>query len=44
MVKCCGFDELGKKDAKIVEICKKFSRKCRVFLSFGDFPSLMRFM
>jgi hypothetical protein len=24
-----------------VEICKKFSRKCGVFLSSGDFPSLM---
>jgi hypothetical protein len=30
------------KDAKIVEICKKISRKCRVFLSSGDFPSLMQ--
>ncbi len=30
------------KDAKIVEICKTFSRRCGVFLSSGDFPSLMR--
>jgi hypothetical protein len=27
-----------------VEIFKKFSRKCGVFLSSGDFPSLMDVM
>jgi hypothetical protein len=43
-VKCCGFvefwHELGEKTQK-VEICKKISRKCKVFLSSRDFPSLM---
>jgi hypothetical protein len=29
------------KGHKNSEICKKISTKCRVFLSSGDFPSLM---
>jgi hypothetical protein len=35
MVKCCGFVEFGRelgKKTKKVEICKKFSKKCGVFI------------
>jgi hypothetical protein len=44
-VKCCCFVEfwceLVKKTPKKWKFAKKISRKCEVFLSSGDFPSLM---